>query len=141
MKKLFTSESVTKGHPDKVCDQIADAVLDELLRQDPLSRVACEVIAEPGKVHIMGEITSKAVVDYKEIARKVIRSIGYTDEALGFTDECEITESIHKQSPDISMAPRTLPCKTAHGPSDREKGIRGAELPQAGWKEPSDSRI
>ena len=103
MKKLFTSESVTKGHPDKVCDQIADAVLDELLRQDPLSRVACEVIAEPGKVHIMGEITSKAVVDYKEIARKVIRSIGYTDEALGFTDECEITESIHKQSPDISM--------------------------------------
>ena len=103
MKKLFTSESVTKGHPDKVCDQIADAILDALLEQDPLSRVACEVIAEPGRVHIMGEITSKASVDYKEIARKVIRSIGYTDEELGFTDKCEITESIHKQSPDISM--------------------------------------
>ncbi len=103
MKKLFTSESVSKGHPDKVCDQIADAILDALLKEDPDSRVACEVTAEPGRVHIMGEITSKATVDYKAIAREVIREIGYTDEALGFTDKCEITSTIHKQSPDISM--------------------------------------
>ncbi len=102
MKKLFTSESVTKGHPDKVCDQIADAILDALLSSDPSSRVACEVIAEPGKVHIMGEITSEANVDYKAIARSVIKNIGYTDE-LGFSENAEITESIHKQSPDISM--------------------------------------
>lgn len=103
MRKLFSSESVTCGHPDKVCDQIADAILDALLEKDPSSRVACEVIAEPGKVHIMGEITSKASVDYKEIARSVIRGIGYTDEKLGFTNKCEITETIHAQSPDISM--------------------------------------
>lgn len=103
MRKLFSSESVTCGHPDKVCDQIADAILDALLEKDPSSRVACEVIAEPGRVHIMGEITSKASVDYKEIARSVIRGIGYTDEKLGFTDKCEITETIHAQSPDISM--------------------------------------
>ena len=103
MRKLFSSESVTCGHPDKVCDQIADAILDALLEKDPSSRVACEVIAEPGRVHIMGEITSKASVDYKEIARSVIRGIGYTDEKLGFTNKCEITETIHAQSPDISM--------------------------------------
>ena len=103
MRKLFSSESVTCGHPDKVCDQIADAILDALLEKDPSSRVACEVIAEPGRVHIMGEITSKASVDYKEIARSVIRGTGYTDEKLGFTDKCEITETIHAQSPDISM--------------------------------------
>ena len=103
MGRFYTAESVTEGHPDKVCDQIADAILDALLEKDPSSRVACEVIAEPGRVHIMGEITSKASVDYKEIARSVIRGIGYTDEKLGFTDKCEITETIHAQSPDISM--------------------------------------
>ena len=72
MRRLFTSESITNGHPDKVCDQIADGILDALLSQDPLSRSACEVTAEPGAVHIMGEITTKANVDYKEIARMVI---------------------------------------------------------------------
>ncbi len=100
---LFTSESVTEGHPDKVCDQIADRILDELLRQDPLSRCACEVTAEPGAVHIMGEITTKAVVDYEECARDVIRKIGYTDPDYGFTDQCTITCSLHQQSPDIAV--------------------------------------
>lgn len=102
-KKLFTSESITEGHPDKVCDQIADKILDELLSQDELSRCACEVTCEPSAVHIMGEITTKATVDYEKVARSVIREIGYTDESLGFTDKCKITCSLHKQSPDIAM--------------------------------------
>lgn len=101
--KLFTSESVTEGHPDKVCDQIADKILDELLKQDPQSRCACEVTAEPGAVHIMGEITTKAEVDYIACAREVIRHIGYIDPELGFTDQCAITCTLHRQSPDIAM--------------------------------------
>lgn len=100
---FFTSESVTEGHPDKICDQIADYILDELVRQDPMSRCACEVIVEQGAVHIMGEITTTAKVDYIECARQVIRDIGYTNEAYGFTDQCSITCSIHEQSPDIAM--------------------------------------
>lgn len=103
MRRLFTSESITNGHPDKVCDQIADGILDALLSQDPLSRSACEVTAEPGAVHIMGEITTKANVDYKEIARKVIRKIGYTKPEYGFDDSAAITSSIHQQSSDIAM--------------------------------------
>ena len=101
--RLFTSESVTEGHPDKVCDQIADRILDELLRQDPLTRCACEVTAEPGAVHIMGEITTRAVVDYDKCARSVLRGIGYTDPEYGFTDRCGITCSLHRQSQDIAM--------------------------------------
>ena len=100
---LFTSESVTEGHPDKVCDQIADYILDELLKQDPHSRCACEVTAEPGAVHIMGEITTNAQVNYEACARKVIREIGYTNPAYGFTDQCRITCSLHQQSGDIAM--------------------------------------
>ena len=103
MKRLFTSESVTVGHPDKVCDQIADGILDELLRQDPMSRSACEVTTEPGAVHIMGEITSKAKVDYEAVARRIIREIGYTKSEYGFDDKAVITCSIHEQSPDIAM--------------------------------------
>ena len=99
----FTSESITEGHPDKVCDQISDRVLDALLEQDPMSRCACEVPAEPGAVHIMGEITTTAEVDYEERAREVIRRIGYTKEEYGFTDNCRITCSLHKQSPDNAM--------------------------------------
>lgn len=102
-KTLFTSESITEGHPDKVCDQIADRILDELLAQDPMSRCACEVIAEPGAVHIMGEITTQAKVDYEACARSVIREIGYTNPEYGFTDRCAITCSLHQQSPDIAM--------------------------------------
>lgn len=103
MERFFTSESVTKGHPDKVCDQIADGILDALLEKDASSRVACEVAAEPGAVHIMGEVTSKAAVDYIGIARNVIREIGYTKKEYGFTDKASITCSIHNQSPDISQ--------------------------------------
>ena len=102
-KFYFTSESVTEGHPDKICDQVSDKILDELLLQDPYSRCACEVTAEPGKIHIMGEITTKAKVDYIACAREVIRNIGYTKEEYGFTDNCEITCSIHEQSSDIAM--------------------------------------
>ena len=103
MRRLFTSESITNGHPDKVCDQIADGILDELLKQDASSRSACEVTAEPGALHIMGEITSKADIDYQEIARKVIRSIGYTKSEYSFDDSLNISVSLHKQSPDIAM--------------------------------------
>lgn len=102
-KYFFTSESITEGHPDKVCDQISDRVLDALLEQDPMSRCACEVTAEPGAVHIMGEITTKAQVDYEKCAREVIQRIGYTREEYGFTDSCQITCSLHRQSPDIAM--------------------------------------
>ena len=86
-KNVFTSESVTRGHPDKVCDQIADRILDELLRQDPESHVACEVTCATDQVHIFGEITSDARVDYEEIARKVIAEIGYTEKGHGFDAE------------------------------------------------------
>ena len=102
-KFLFTSESITEGHPDKVCDQISDRVLDTLLEQDPMSRCACEVTAEPGAVHIMGEITTGAEVDYEECARQVLRRIGYTKDEYGFTDKCEVSCSLHKQSADIAM--------------------------------------
>ena len=103
MKRLFTSESVTNGHPDKVCDQIADGILDALLTEDPASRSACEVIAEPGAVHIMGEITTKAKIDPIAIARNVIKDIGYTKSEYGFDDKANITCSIHEQSGDIAM--------------------------------------
>ncbi len=103
MRRLFTSESVTNGHPDKVCDQIADGILDELLAADPLSRSACEVIAEPGAVHIMGEITTKAKPDYIAIARRVIESIGYSKPEYGFDSNASITCSVHEQSGDIAM--------------------------------------
>ena len=102
-KMLFTSESITEGHPDKVCDQISDRILDALLEQDPMSRCACEVTAEPGAVHIMGEITTTAEVDYEKCARDVIRRIGYNKEEYGFSDKCRISCSLHKQSPDIAM--------------------------------------
>ena len=100
MTTFFTSESVTAGHPDKVCDQIADA----LLENDPNSHVACEVTAITDEVHIFGEITSAARVDYEAIARQVIREIGYTKPGHGFdADSCRITVDVHQQSPDINM--------------------------------------
>ena len=104
MHTLFTSESVTKGHPDKVCDQIADAILDALLAQDPMSHVACEVTAITDAVHIFGEITTTAKVNYEQIARDTIRKIGYTEPGHGFdADTCKITVDLHEQSPDINM--------------------------------------
>ena len=103
-KHFFTSEAITEGHPDKICDHIADAILDELIKQDPNSRVACEVTAEKNGLHIMGEITTSAKVDYIAVARRVISDIGYTDEALGFAaDSCEITCNLNTQSLDIAM--------------------------------------
>lgn len=104
MTTFFTSESVTEGHPDKVCDQIADAILDALLEKDPHSHVACEVTAITDAVHIFGEITSAARVDYEAIARQVILEIGYTKSGHGFdADSCRITVDVHQQSPDINM--------------------------------------
>ena len=103
-KRLFTSESVTEGHPDKICDQISDAVLDYCLSKDPASRVACEVTVTTGHCQIMGEVTSKADPDYEAIARKVIADIGYTKEEYGFDAEsCVITCLVDTQSPDIAM--------------------------------------
>ena len=101
---FFTSESVTKGHPDKVCDQISDAILDEILAQDKNARVACETTATTNQVMIMGEITTSADVDIEKIARDTIKEIGYDSDELGFNgDNCKIILSIDKQSPDIAM--------------------------------------
>lgn len=103
-KRLFTSESVTEGHPDKVCDQISDAVLDELLRQDPNSRVAVETAVTTGLCHVMGEVTTTGYVDIMNVARGVIADIGYTKDEYGFASEsCGITVSVHSQSPDIAL--------------------------------------
>lgn len=103
-RHLFTSESVTEGHPDKVCDQISDAILDALLEQDPMSRVACETCTTTGMVLIMGEITSKAHIDIQSIARETIKNIGYTDAAYGFSaDSCAILTALDKQSADIAL--------------------------------------
>lgn len=100
---LVTSESVTEGHPDKVCDQISDAILDAILAQDPEARVACETVATTGLILIVGEITTRAAVDYHRIARETIRDIGYTDPAFGLdADTCAVLTSIDQQSPDIS---------------------------------------
>lgn len=101
---IFTSESVSEGHPDKVCDQISDAILDACLEQDPKSRVACETLATTNTVIIAGEITSKATIDYDNIIRNVIKEIGYTEDDCGFCyKNVKITNLIHSQSPDISM--------------------------------------
>ena len=105
MKKiLFTSESVTEGHPDKISDKISDAILDEMLRQDPMSRVACETFCTTGLVAVMGEITTKAYVDIQSVVRETVRKIGYTRAKYGFDcDSCAVINSIHEQSPDIAM--------------------------------------
>ncbi|MBI5416825.1 methionine adenosyltransferase [Candidatus Poribacteria bacterium] len=101
---LFTSESVTEGHPDKIADQISDGVLDALLAQDPYARVACETLLTNGLVVIAGEITAKASIDYQEIARTAIRKIGYTRAKYGFdSDTCGVLVSVHQQSPDIAQ--------------------------------------
>ena len=103
-KKLFTSESVTEGHPDKICDQISDAVLDAILAQDPQARVACETTVTTGLVHVMGEITTSCYVDIPKIARDVVRDIGYDRAKFGFDcDTCAVLTSIDEQSPDIAL--------------------------------------
>lgn len=102
--RLFTSESVTEGHPDKICDQISDAVLDAILEQDPQARVACETTVTTGLVHVMGEISTSCYVDIPKIAREVVRDIGYDRAKFGFDcDTCAVITSIDEQSPDIAM--------------------------------------
>ncbi|MDD6659215.1 MAG: methionine adenosyltransferase [Eubacteriales bacterium] len=103
-KHLFTSESVTKGHPDKICDQISDAILDAMLEQDPQSRVACETTCTTGQVLVMGEITTKASVDIPSIVRKTVCDIGYDDDKKGFNgNTCAVLLALDHQSPDIAM--------------------------------------
>ena len=103
-KKLFTSESVTEGHPDKISDKISDAILDEMLRQDPMSRVACETFCTTGLVCVMGEVTTKAQIDVQSIVRETVRSIGYDRAKYGFDcDSCAVITSLHAQSPDIAL--------------------------------------
>ena len=103
-KNLFTSESVTEGHPDKICDQISDAILDAIIAKDPTARVACETTVTTGIISIMGEITTNAVVDYGTIARETVREIGYDRAKYGFDcDTCAVVTSIDKQPCHESM--------------------------------------
>ncbi|MCD8336224.1 MAG: methionine adenosyltransferase [Lachnospiraceae bacterium] len=129
---LFTSESVTEGHPDKICDQISDAILDALLEQDPMSRVACETATTTGLVLVMGEISTKAYVDIQKIVRDTVREIGYTRGKFGFdADTCAVITAIDEQSPDIAMGVnRALEARTGEsaelGMSDDEIEAIGA---------------
>src|SRR5262245_40578373 len=103
-RHLFTSESVTEGHPDKIADQIPDSILDAILAQDPLSRVACETLVTTGIAIVAGEITTKAHIDYQQVVRQTITDVGYTRGKFGFDAEtCAVISAIHRQSPDISM--------------------------------------
>ena len=103
-KFLFTSESVTEGHPDKICDKISDSILDAMIAQDPMSRVACETTVTTGQVLVMGEITSKAQVNIPEIVRNTILEIGYDDSAKGFDgNTCAVLVALDKQSSDIAL--------------------------------------
>lgn len=103
-RHVLTSESVSEGHPDKVCDQISDAILDECLKQDPLSRVACETLATNNLIVLSGEISTKANVNWERLARQVVRDIGYTDPDTGFSaDDARVMICLRKQSPDIAQ--------------------------------------
>jgi S-adenosylmethionine synthetase len=113
---LFTSESVTEGHPDKICDQVSDSILDEIISQDPDSRVAVEAMTTTGIVFVAGEVTSKAKIDAQEVVRTTLKNIGYNGLKYGFDgNSCSVLTSIHEQSPDISM-----------GVSNSENGVQGA---------------
>ncbi len=125
MKKVFfTSESVTEGHPDKICDQISDAILDNLLSQDPMSRVACETCATTGMIMVMGEITTKGYVDIPTIVRNTVREIGYDRAKYGFDcDTCAVLNSIHEQSGDIAMGvDKALEAKSGDMKDDFDTG-------------------
>ena len=126
-RKLFTSESVTEGHPDKMCDQISDAILDALIEQDPMSRVACETLTNTGFVVVMGEITTKAYVDIQRIVRDVVLDIGYNKSEYGFDgNTCGVFVAIDEQSPDIAMGvDKALEVKE-HEMSEEEIGNFGA---------------
>ena len=115
-KRLFTSESVTEGHPDKICDAVSDAVLDALMEQDPFSRVACETCTNTGFVLVMGEITTKANIDIPAIVRKTVTEIGYDSSEKGFDgNTCAVMVSLDKQSTDIAMGvDKALEAKESH---------------------------
>ena len=117
MRQFFTSEAVTEGHPDKICDNISDAVLDAILAQDPTARVACETATTTGLILVMGEITTTAQFDAQEIARETVREIGYDHSSKGFDcDTCGVIVSVHRQSPDIAMGvDRSLEAKEEGG--------------------------
>ena len=122
-RRLFTSESVTEGHPDKICDQISDAVLDAIIAQDPTARVACETTCTTGMVNVMGEITTSCYVDIPKIARQVVREIGYDRAKYGFDcDTCAVVTSIDEQSGDIAMGvDRSLEAK-GQGATEEDNG-------------------
>ncbi|MBO5035167.1 MAG: methionine adenosyltransferase [Oscillospiraceae bacterium] len=122
--RFFTSESVTEGHPDKICDQISDAVLDAILEKDPNARVACETTVTTGLIHVMGEITTSCYVDIPAVARGVVRDIGYDRAKFGFDcDTCAVITSIDEQSPDIALGvDKSLEAKEGEGDSELENG-------------------
>ncbi len=125
-RKLFTSESVTEGHPDKICDNISDAVLDAILEQDPMGRVACETTTTTGMVNVMGEITTTANIDIPAIVRKTIREIGYTSSEYGFdADSCAVFTILDKQSPDIAMGVNNALEGRAENAGDTGAGDQG----------------
>ncbi len=123
-KRLFTSESVTEGHPDKICDQISDGVLDALLAKDPNARVACETATTTGMIMVMGEITTNAFVDVEQIVRETVKNIGYDRAKYGFDSEtCAVITAIHGQSPDIAMGvDKALEHKTGEDDSEFDTG-------------------
>ena len=127
MRKFFTSESVTEGHPDKICDQISDAILDAMLAQDPYSRVACETFCTTGLVTIMGEITTKADVDVTKIVRQTIKEIGYDRAKYGFdADTCGVMTAIHEQSADIALGvDNSAEAKKGEAENDHGAGDQG----------------
>ena len=124
---LFTSESVTEGHPDKVADQISDGVLDAVLRDDPMGRVACETLVNTGLVVVSGEISTDTYVDIQQVARETIRGIGYTDADLGFSaDSAAVINAIDKQSPDIAQGVDTALEARTDPADDDELDVAGA---------------
>ena len=133
-RRLFTSESVTEGHPDKMCDAISDAILDALMAQDPMSRVACETAATTGLVLVMGEITTNAYVDIQKIVRETIREIGYDRAKYGFDcDTCGVITAIDEQSQDIALGVNKALEAKENRMSDQElDAIRHFPGPQAG---------
>ena len=126
-KRFYTAESVTEGHPDKICDQISDAILDELIKKDPNSRVACETCVTTGLVLVMGEITTTAYIDIPGVVRNTIKEIGYTDSTLGFDgNTCAVVTALDEQSPDIAMGVEQALEVKENGLSEDEKMETGA---------------